>query len=67
MPSPVILILLVFWCYFAYQALLRGDTTRAVLYLLVGLALTWWRWSTARRLRAPTRRSPSAPPPDAGR
>jgi hypothetical protein len=68
MPSPVILILLVFWCYFAYQALQRGDVTRAVLYLLVGLALTWWRLDSARRRRAAaTRRAPSVTPTDLGR
>jgi hypothetical protein len=43
MPMPVVLLLLVFWIYLAYQALLRGDTTRAILYIAVGLALTVYR------------------------
>ncbi|HEX9084821.1 MAG TPA: hypothetical protein VF836_08795 [Gemmatimonadaceae bacterium] len=40
---PVVLLLLVFWFYLAYQALLRGDTTRAIIYIAVGLALTVYR------------------------
>ena len=60
MPSPLILILLVFWCYLAYQALQRGDVTRAVLYLLVGLGLTWWRFESARRRRAAVTRRAAA-------
>ena len=43
MPMPVVLLLLVFWIYLAYQALLRGDTTRAMIYIAVGVALTVYR------------------------
>ena len=43
MPMPIVLVLLVFWIYLAYQALLRGDTTRAMIYIAVGLALTIYR------------------------
>jgi hypothetical protein len=67
MPSPLILLLFVFWCYLAYQALQRGDTPRAALYLLLGLALTWWRLDSARKRRSAARRPAAAPPPNAGR
>jgi hypothetical protein len=43
MPMPLVLLLLVFWIYLAYQALLRGDTTRAMIYIAIGLALTVYR------------------------
>jgi len=35
MPMPLVLLLLVFWIYLAYQALLRGDTTRAMIYIAI--------------------------------
>jgi hypothetical protein len=43
MRTPLVLLLLVFWIFLAYQALQRGDTTKAIIFVLVGLALTGWR------------------------
>ncbi len=34
-----------FWLYLAYTAFSHGDTTRAVVYLVIGGALTVWRFS----------------------
>jgi hypothetical protein len=55
MSGPIILLLLVFWCYLAYGALMRGDTVRAGIYVLIGVALTWYRLGLRRRRRVPAR------------
>ena len=49
MPPVLIFALLAFWCFLAYRALQRGDVVSAVVYVAIGLALTAWRFSRARR------------------
>jgi hypothetical protein len=43
MRTPLVLLLLVFWIFLSYQALRRGDTTKAIIFVVVGLALTGYR------------------------
>ena len=43
MRMLVVLLLLVLWCFIAVRAWQRGDTTMAVVYALIGVALTVWR------------------------
>ena len=43
MAKPLVLLLLCFWLYLAYTAFTAGDPTRAVVYLVIGGALTAWR------------------------
>jgi hypothetical protein len=47
--AAIILILLGFWCYLAYGALARGEPGRAGVYMIVGLALTAYRFGVGRR------------------
>jgi hypothetical protein len=47
-----VLLLLAFWCYLAFTAFQRGDGTRAVVYLVIGLALTAYRLGVGRRRAA---------------
>jgi hypothetical protein len=49
MPPILILGLLFFWFFMAYRALQRGDVVYAVVLVAIGLALTAWRFSKARR------------------
>jgi len=42
-PVAVTLILLVFWLVLAYRRFLAGDLLLAVIFLLVGVALTAYR------------------------
>jgi hypothetical protein len=49
MRTPIILILLVFWCWLAIRAFELGDTTAAIIYALVGAALTAYRFGLGRR------------------
>jgi hypothetical protein len=49
MPPVLILALLAFWFFMAYRALQRGDVVYAVVLAAIGLALTAWRLSRARR------------------
>lgn len=48
MRNTIILILLGFWCFLAYEAYVRGDRSRAGVYLIVGLALTAYRFGLGR-------------------
>jgi hypothetical protein len=41
--KPLVMLLLCFWLYLAYTAFSAGDPTRAVIYLVIGGALTAWR------------------------
>jgi hypothetical protein len=60
MPIAVVLILLVFWLAMAYREFERGDLMLAGIFVLVGIALTAYRYQAARnraeRLKAPTNR-----------
>lgn len=48
--SPVlILALLAFWFFMAYRALERGDVAYAAVLVVIGIALTLWRFSKVRR------------------
>ena len=39
----IVLLLLCVWLYLAYDALQKGNTGLAVLFLVVGILLTLWR------------------------
>jgi hypothetical protein len=43
MNKPLVLLLLVFWIFLAYRAFARGDTTMAMVLIVVGIALTAYR------------------------
>jgi hypothetical protein len=43
MGKPLVLLLLVFWIFLAYRALMRGDTVMAALFGIVGVSLTVYR------------------------
>jgi hypothetical protein len=43
MGKPLILLLLVFWIFLAYRALMRGDIAMAALFGIVGVSLTAYR------------------------
>jgi hypothetical protein len=43
MPIGVVVILLIFWIFMAYRAFERGDIMMAVIFLAVGVALTFYR------------------------
>jgi hypothetical protein len=43
MRMVIVLLLLVFWCVLAVRAFQRGDMTMAVLFAVIGVALTVWR------------------------
>jgi hypothetical protein len=43
MRTPLVLLLLVFWMFLAFRALQRGDTTMAIVLVVVGIALTAYR------------------------
>jgi hypothetical protein len=43
MRTPLVLLLLVFWVFLAYRAMQAGDSTRAIIYVAIGLALTAYR------------------------
>jgi hypothetical protein len=43
MRMPLVLLLLVFWMFMAFRALQRGDTTMAVVLVVVGISLTAYR------------------------
>jgi hypothetical protein len=43
MRMPLVLLLLVFWMLMAFRALQRGDTTMAIVLVVVGIALTAYR------------------------
>lgn len=49
MRTLIIVILLAFWCYLAEGAWQRGDHQRAGVYLIVGLALTAYRFGVGRK------------------
>lgn len=54
MAKPLVLLLLVFWIYLAYTAFSAGDPTRAIVYLVIGGALTAWRLGTFRGKKSPS-------------
>jgi hypothetical protein len=39
----IVLLLLCFWLYLAYDALQKGNTGLAVIFVVVGILLTVWR------------------------
>jgi hypothetical protein len=43
MGKPLVLLLLVFWIFLAYRALMRGDMVMAALFGVVGVSLTVYR------------------------
>jgi hypothetical protein len=43
MRMPLVLLLLVFWMFMAFRALQRGDTTMAIILVVVGISLTAYR------------------------
>lgn len=43
MRTPLVLLLLVFWVFLAYRAMQTGDSTRAIIYVAIGIALTAYR------------------------
>ena len=43
MRTPLVLLLLVFWMFLAFRALQRGDTTMAIILVVVGISLTAYR------------------------
>ena len=49
MPIALTLLLFVFWMALAYRAFQRGQMGLAGLYLLVGIALTVYRYTAARK------------------
>jgi hypothetical protein len=46
MPIGVVVVLLIFWIFMAYRAFERGDMMMAVVFLIVGIALTFYRMRT---------------------
>lgn len=48
MRSAFYLLLLCFWIYLAYDAYQAGDMARAGIFLLIGVALTIYRFSRRR-------------------
>ena len=52
MPIAVTLALFDFWIFLAYRAFERGDMTMAGVYLLVGIALTVYRYSAAQKAKS---------------
>jgi hypothetical protein len=43
MRMPLVILLLVFWMFLAFRSLQRGDTTMAILFVVVGISLTVYR------------------------
>jgi hypothetical protein len=43
MSTPLVLALLAFWIFLAFRALQRGDTTMAVVLVVLGIVLTVYR------------------------
>jgi uncharacterized membrane protein YoaT (DUF817 family) len=43
MRPMIVVLLLVFWLFLAYRSFERGDMAMAVLFLLIGIALTIYR------------------------
>jgi hypothetical protein len=43
MRMPLVLLLLAFWMFLAYRALERGDTTMAIVLVVVGISITAYR------------------------
>lgn len=43
MPKVLVLLLAAFWIYLAYGAISRGNIPQAVIYVVIGAALTAWR------------------------
>jgi hypothetical protein len=43
MGKPLVLLLLVFWIFLAYRALMRGDLVMAALFGIVGVSLSIYR------------------------
>ena len=47
-PVRISFLLCCFWIYLAYGAYSEGNTSKALVFLGVGAALTAWRWSRMR-------------------
>jgi hypothetical protein len=43
MRNVIVLLLLGFWLFLAYRSYARGDTSMAVVFVVIGVALTAWR------------------------
>jgi hypothetical protein len=52
MPIAVTVALFIFWIFLAYRAFERGDMMMAGVYLLVGIALTAYRYSAAQKAKS---------------
>ena len=50
MPIAVTVALFIFWIFLAYRAFERGDMMMAGVYLLVGIALSAYRYSAAQKM-----------------
>jgi len=53
MPIAVTAVLFVFWIFMAFRAFQRGDLLMAGVLLAVGVVLTAWRVTAARKRAAP--------------
>jgi hypothetical protein len=49
-PIALTLALFIFWIFLAYRAFERGDMAMAGVYLLIGIALTAYRYSAAQKI-----------------
>lgn len=56
MPIAITALLFVFWIFMAYRAFQRGDLLMAGLLLIVGVVLTAWRVTSARKRAAAANR-----------
>jgi hypothetical protein len=52
MPLALTFALSVFWIFLAYRAFTRGDMAMAGMYLLIGIALTVYRYTVAQKAKA---------------
>jgi hypothetical protein len=51
MPIALTFALFVFWIFLAYRAFARGNLMMAGIYLLIGIALTAYRYSAAQKAK----------------
>ena len=52
MPLALTFALFVFWIFLAYRAFTRGDMAMAGMYLLIGIALTVYRYTVTQKAKA---------------
>jgi hypothetical protein len=50
MPIAVTVVLFIFWIFMAYRAFERGDIMMAGVFLLVGIVLTAYLYSSAQKV-----------------